>query len=390
MGADANVKVVPDPRFAAERIAGLVTPYVSLTGAEVAVLLESLDKVDRAAVRIINVLIGSEEATLKRIREIARKMVREERMTSRNPEKVADEAVDRLVKFGILRRVSGSRLMHIPRPKTPSTINIDKDESFFLFAGKEIKDLIRIRDEKVLVKGTVLGYACVKAFYDRVLYLATLIARELSGEDPFAMFKSWHFLLVMPNFSEVCWDCIDDVGGMSGRRWVNTGELAVHVNRFYNTQTGRSAIRYLRSKRCPYEDGRSKPPDKKAVSFFKSKSAGMSFRKLDISRLPIHADDSVKYVNFPDPCRVKRRVCGLSLSVAVEWYLHEKTGAENSDPYAKKVGIGLALDDDARAVDAIIRALMSLKSALTPDTPSALKLLAKIMKDRNALLKRPD
>lgn len=397
----------------AERLISLSTraPVVQLTGAEIAVLLGSLDDVDKICVEVLNRITGV-KATEKRFEEIIKNILwaiqtRQDgsrdngsgdgsgigsgsggNLTEKEVEFLAREVLERLKKLWILRTAHAQKELHIPKGREVS-IRITRDSSFLLFAGRDLKRWLKKRKDTIFVSGAALGYAYCKSRSDSVIRMALEIARELSVENPLMPLKEWHFECVHPAKLEMCEECLADMG-RKRREWVRAGRLAVNLYKLYQTESGRAALYILRREMCKFgteeDERRLKAIKNYAVRNAEKRIDELRLRlsPLEISRLPVEKDDSASFINYPEYAVHGKRICGLALSIAASWY--EGAGSGGNGGVSSNSNEVIGDDSDCEAVDSILRAVMDARHVITPDFRDAMRLLAERVRERNRVL----
>ena len=362
------------PKQVAERLIGLATraPAVELSGAEIAVMLSTLDDFDALCIDVLNRILYAEE-TEKRMLEIVTKIVKSLRVRkSLDSRREAERVVDNLRKLWILRGSHGSRKLRVP--KAHSSLRIINPESFVFFIGESLRRWVRTDGEKLVVSGVAVGYAYCKSAYDDGLKMALAVARGLSFEDPSIVLRRNHFRCVSFGRFGLCEDCLT-----GSRRWVGTAELAIAVNRLYSTNYGRVMLSALRREVCRFaveedeDDRRIRAARRGTVrKAFRMLKELAELRPVEVSLLPHVSDDSLSFVRFPDVALRNGRVCGLALSLAVE-----------------TVGrSGRVTSEDTKAVEAVIRSVMRVRHGIfEPTLGGALEILARAAEERHKLLK---
>ena len=394
------------PRPVAERLIALSTraPVVELTGAEIALMLHSMNEFDGLCVEVLNRILYAKE-TEKRLLEIIGKII--EGVASKHmvnsKDEMAKKVLDNLKSMWILRNKGGKLYV----PKGHSALRIVNPQSFVLFVSGKVKRWTRVENGRIAISGTAMGYAYCKQREDEVLKMATTVARGLSFEDPFLPMRAKHIECVSHTSTSraVCWDCL-----AGSKKWVSTAEVAVAANRLFSTNYGRTAVALLRAGKC--EHGKSE--DAKRVKAaknetirnacklleglrgeldglnsaieIKSSHNSKSESKQELEQVPVPKlqplkitlvegldDDSISFVRFPEIALKNGRICGLSLSLAVE--------------AARKLDIH---PDDVRVVEAIIRSIMRVRQEVfEPILRDASSLLAEAAEERYQALFTP-
>ncbi|RLI78191.1 hypothetical protein DRP05_08050 [Archaeoglobales archaeon] len=236
-----------------------------------------------------------------------------------------DKCLENLVNMGLLKKKR--RTVMLPDNKSKIELYPGRGDIWYITQDIVENKLIDAKalDNRieVVVNGIALSYAYTvfarDSFLLFLLKMAEAVSKHLTLKTMVEEEHAKTFSLLNRK-REICNECFDVV------EKIKPGVLAASLK--YG-QVKKAALAVLRSERCIYDEVRE--DCRKYLN--RIKNSVVYKAKGEVSDLPISigVETETYYINFPEVCLINGKVCGLSLRLALSFYMTQKT--RNSADY---------------------------------------------------------